>query len=109
MGSVSTATSALWEAEKPFGWQEVVPDQRDCHLRMKEGDADVCQEVHYIKSTFECGNRFLAVPNIRTGVIFHIPISGELRIDAGIQPVPSAESEAANSCSSINADQTLWL
>lgn len=22
---------------------------------MKEGDADVCQEVHYIKSTFECG------------------------------------------------------
>ncbi|XP_041278458.1 complement receptor type 1-like [Onychostruthus taczanowskii] len=22
---------------------------------MKEGDADVCQEVHYIKSTFDCG------------------------------------------------------
>lgn len=22
---------------------------------MKEGDADVCEEVHYIKSAFECG------------------------------------------------------
>lgn len=30
--SVSRTTSALREAEEPFGWQEVVPDQRDCHL-----------------------------------------------------------------------------